>query len=464
MGRQGRSLTSQVLVFLASVLFLGWGVWRVPLASGYTDPVQRVRPQDEALYSSIAIGMAERREWLTPRFLGRLSFSKPILTFLPAAAAVKIFGQSLWSLRLWQVLCGSGVLVLLWRLQGASSVLLLASNVLFFTLTRRFLADIPVLLALLLTLSLWKTRPLGASIALGFGLLTKTASGLTPLFFLRGNWLRIAGGAALFAAPWNLYQLAVNGEWYWKEHILDEHLRWGLNTPENAATEGHIEFYASRAWALDPLLTLLAPLALGYCLYRKRWVEAGWLGVSILVLFAFGYRNATYLLPVFAAAALAAGEQVHWSLAALVLGMRLAAGTISHAPPEAVPPAAALAQYQQLRRPNGLLIDGMRDELVATTMHLPRVQYLLPGDMRTLAPTHIDYPGRGIIAPATAYRNRPEPEETVLLVRSPSDLDYLLARATDRDFLLPPGRTAATGDRTVIPSANGWKLVLARND
>ena len=115
MGGDSRSYGSQVLVFLAAAaVYLGWGVWQVPLASGYTDPVQKVRPQDEALYSSISMGMAERGEWLTPRFLGRLAFVKPILAFLPTAIFVAAFGDSLWSLRLFSVLCGAGVLTLLW--------------------------------------------------------------------------------------------------------------------------------------------------------------------------------------------------------------------------------------------------------------------------------------------------------------------------------------------------------------
>ena len=46
MGGQGRSYGSQVLVFVAAAVYLGWGVWDVPLASGYTDPVRKVRPQD----------------------------------------------------------------------------------------------------------------------------------------------------------------------------------------------------------------------------------------------------------------------------------------------------------------------------------------------------------------------------------------------------------------------------------
>ena len=99
-----RPLRSQILVFAAAALYLGWGVGSLPLASGYTDPVRKVRPQDEALDSSISIGMAERGEWLTPRFLGRLALVKPIGAFLPTALSVRVFGDNLWSLRLFAVI------------------------------------------------------------------------------------------------------------------------------------------------------------------------------------------------------------------------------------------------------------------------------------------------------------------------------------------------------------------------
>ena len=245
--------------------------------------------------------------------------------------------------------------------------------------------------------------------------------------------------------------------------MLDEHLQWGLLTPENAAAEGHLHFYASRAWEIDPVLAVLAPLALGFCLYRKRYVEAGWLGVSVLTLFGFGYRNATYLLPVYAAAALAAGVRVPAAAAGIVLGFRLLTGGISHSAPEAVGPAAALTEYKALGRPNGLIIDGVADEFTATTMHLARVQYMLPGDARTLAATNIDFAGRGIIAEAGTYRGLAEPLETVLLVRSAAEMQTLLDAAGDRDFLLRAERLGALqlGQRTLFGPRNGWVAALA---
>ena len=72
------------------------------------------------------------------------------------------------------------------------------------------------------------------------------------LEFLWNKWGRVVRFAVLLVAPWHLYQLTVNRDWYWNEHVLDEHLRWGWQTPENVSSEGHVSFYLSRAWELDP--------------------------------------------------------------------------------------------------------------------------------------------------------------------------------------------------------------------
>ena len=456
-----RSLRSQILVFAAAALYLGWGVGSLPLASGYTDPVRKVRPQDEAHYSSISIGMAERGEWLTPRFLGRLALVKPIGAFLPTALSVRLFGDNLWSLRLFAVLCGAGAIAALYRWQGLSAAFLLAANPLFFFLSRRNMTDVPVLCATLLALYWWNRSEGRAAAALAWSVLTKSVAGLAPALILYKHWPRIVLMAAALIAPWHIYQAIQNPVWYWNEHILDEHLQWGLNTPENAAAESHAIFYSTRAWAWDPLLATLAPLALLFCLYRKRYTEAAWLAVSVAVLFAFGYRNATYLLPVFAATAAAAGPHIHWALAAGVLALRLATAGISHAPQDPVPPAAALAAYKALDRHNCLMVDGVLDEFVATTMHFARVQYLLPGDARTLAPTNIDFPGRGIVVDARTYRRVSlEPEETVLLLHDASDLRHLIGNAPC-DFLLPAhrrGQLTFPGPEVLVQT-DGWIVI-----
>ena len=107
------------------------------------------------------------------------------------------------------------------------------------------MTDVPVLCATLLALYWWNRSEGRAAAALAWGVLTKSVAGLAPALILYKHWPRIVALAAVLIAPWHLYQAIKNPVWYWNEHILDEHLQWGLNTPENAAAEPHAIFYAT---------------------------------------------------------------------------------------------------------------------------------------------------------------------------------------------------------------------------
>ena len=430
---------SQVLgVFLLALVWLGWGVRDVTLASGYTDPVRLIRTQDEALYSSIAIGMADRNEWLTPRFLGRLAFVKPILAFLPAALSVEVFGVSNWSLRLPSLLLGALALTLAWRMAGWGAYFLLAANYSFFTLARANMTDVP-LLACTMAAMYWQRGgwPWAAA-----AILWKSVAGVPALLWQRGHWRWIA----LAVAPWHLYQLATQTEWYWKEHILDEHLHWGLAA---AAQESAWSFYPTRAWEIDPWLAVAAlPMLL--------WRRDPWLGLSIGLLFLFGYRNPTYLLPVFAATAVAVGRELQgrWAWLPLVILLIRASGL--HERPVPVPSYAAGMAYAALHRTQGLLAYGLADEFVLTTLPLARVQYVLPGQE---PPAHtLDFRARGIVLYGDEYRATAAPAGTVYLVRDAAERERLFAAATDHDLLLPEGM--ASPSHTPQDAIGGFRIWL----
>jgi hypothetical protein len=141
-----------------------------------------------------------------------------------------------------------------------------------------------------------------------------------------------------------------------------------------------------------------------------------------------------------------------------LLSFRLLADAISYAPVDAVPPASALAAYCEMGRGNGLLVYSVSDEFTASTLPLPRVQYMLQGDRRTLAPTNIDFAGRGIIS--GEFRNRDAPQETVLLVNTEPEWLRVLALASDRDALLPETLALQSG-RQRSRSYNGWTIAFA---
>ena len=430
---------AQVLgVFVLALAWLGWGVGDVTLASGYTDPVRRIRTQDEALYSSIAIGMAERNEWLTPRFLGRLAFVKPILAFLPSAVAVKLLGVSNWSLRLPSLLLGALALTLAWRMAGWGAYFLLAANYSFFSLARANMTDVP-LLACTMAAMYWQRGgwPWAAA-----AILWKSVAGLPALLWQRGHWRWIA----LVVAPWHVYQLAINTEWYWKEHILDEHLHWGLAA---VAQEPAWSFYPVRAWEIDPWLAVAA-------LPMLVWRRDPWLGLSIGLLFLFGYRNPTYLLPVFAATAVAVGRELRGRWAWLPVLILLYRASALHETPVPVPSYAAGMAYAALHRSQGLLAYGLADEFVLTTLPLARVQYVLPGKE---APAHtLDFRARGIVLFGDEYRETTAPEGTIFLVRDAGERDRLFGAAAGRDLLLPEGM--ASPSHTPQAAIGGFRIWL----
>jgi 4-amino-4-deoxy-L-arabinose transferase-like glycosyltransferase len=472
MVRQGRSVRAEVLkgcaVFAAAFLYLSWGAGGETIAAGYTDPVHKIRTQDDAIYSSIAIGMAERGDFLTPRFMDRLSFGKPVLAYMPPALLVKLLGPSVFSLRLWALLCGAGVLTLIWFWQGPAAAMLLAGNHMFFTLARRNMTDVPLLFFTALALWLWTRRPAGAGGALGAGLLIKSVAAVPPalvmLFADRRNWIRIVLLAAVVAAPWHLYQLGVNTDWYWKEHILDEHLRWGLAAPGQTSAETHLRFYALRGWAIDPVLFALLPWAL----WKWRRVESGWLLVNLVLLFGFSYRNPTYLLPVYGAAALA---PVHPALAGAALAGKVFAGDavwgVRHAPDPPVPALPALGEYCEMGRGNGLLLYGLGDEFNATVLPLGRVQYILEGDEKLGTGLNIDYRALGIVRGAGEYlrdKEAPAPAASLIVVRNVEELREVIAGSPGRDILLPEAFRHAVESDAHEKSAPrvGYFLMLSR--
>src|SRR5262245_22324068 len=56
---------------------------------------------DEARYGEIARAMAQSGDWVTPRLNGFKYFEKPPLQYWASAAALKLFGEHDWTIRLW---------------------------------------------------------------------------------------------------------------------------------------------------------------------------------------------------------------------------------------------------------------------------------------------------------------------------------------------------------------------------
>ena len=421
-------MRSAAAVFLLATLALGFHLHLAGVATGFIDPVGRVRSQDEAVYAHSAIRMAQTAHWLTPGFMGRHALYKPPLLFWLSGLSVGLLGPSPLSLRIPSLLAGALAAALLFAWlrpsvslpAAAAAALLLVSNPLFHRVSRRCLTDALLALCLVAAMyalsrdpSLARRRSFWAFSALSAAaILAKGIAGLLPLLILlwfallrrRGDHpsaRRIAQTALLtaaLAAPWFLYQLAVHPRWFWAEFIGGEIFTFGLASPYQTSSESPVVFYLHRLFFTDPLLCLLALTALPAL--RGAGVQPAsrchpptlllsWAAVVSAAMLLFQYRNASYLsllVPVLALIAVAygplfSGRRATVAAAALGLvflikaasplrlwGLDFRAGTTVAAAP-------VLDAYARMHRPNELILVSPDDEFYSAVLPLPRIRY-----------------------------------------------------------------------------------------
>jgi hypothetical protein len=441
-----------VVVLAFAVLFVRAA--RVGLAGDYLDPVAKISAQDEALYSHSAIRMAQRGDWLTPRFLERFALYKPPLAVWLAGVSAKLLGVSRIALRLPMILLaavGLGLLFLFgaevraWQ-AGAFAVVLLLSNRLWMVpasmvLTDGLLAAFEIAAMYCLLADPWlesRAAFWGFAVSFAAAVLTKGV-GAAPLglaFALycvcgpprRRPSLRRAltalAAAALFVLPWYVYQAIVHTRWFLTEHFGLEIFSFGAGAPPQTTLENHTIFYLKRLVWMDPVLLALVLTAAPawFAALRKRSAEATllacWLAPMLAAVFLWQYRNGTYLIPCLAPMAAASAvyaplpnRSVRWTTALLVaaLGMKLAmpaapwglsfaAGTIQAAAPP-------LQDYCRLARGNELVIVDLVDDLYASTLPLANLRYALVSDSMSGGQLTMDFPGMGITMTAGQFDN-----------------------------------------------------------
>ncbi|HTS64864.1 MAG TPA: glycosyltransferase family 39 protein [Candidatus Acidoferrales bacterium] len=417
------------------------------IASVFCDPVSGIASQDEAVYGREAIEMASRGNFLTPTYLGRYVLNKPPLMQELAALSVRVFGPSAFAVRLPSLLAAaltaSLIFSLAWRMYSLPAALcaavLLASSHLFYVFARFCMTD--MLLVMWLTLAMFaisvdpamRTRRFFwlFSVASGAAILTKAAAGLLPLIALvvnvglvpresRPRVLRVV--SAIFASlaialPWHLYQLAVHSRWFLAEYVWTAHFLVGVAAPPQYSSENHLVFYARRMFLMDPVLSVLAvaaliPLARNW---RRRTAPLAWLAAALLVLCAFRYRSAYYLLPAIPALALVATESLRMiprraqAAALAVLAICCTTKIIYGAQAWGIPAnlesqrssAPALEHYCELHRSNGLILVNPDDEFYASILPIAQVRYALLQPQPPSPP--IDYAYLGIWMPAGQF-------------------------------------------------------------
>lgn len=426
----------------------------VGLAGDYVDPIGRITAQDEALYAHSAIVMAERGDWLTPRFLGRLALYKPPLLMWAAGISAKLFGVEPLTLRLPVLLTAAFAvaLIFLWGAEaggvtaGACAALLVLGNHLFHTLSTLCMTDGLVVAfttgaVYAIYADPWlETRAglWGFAGATAAAILTKGIAGVFPvgvlgLYWLcarpkeRPSWKRAllaAGLAIALAAPWFVYQLAAHPRWFWREHIAVEILGFGTGAPPQTSRENPVVFYLLRMAATDPILFAAAIVAVPAFARTLRNREAGptllacWLALTAAATLAWQYRNASYLLAVVPAVALMAAcygpyserRHAHWMLAA-VCGALLLKAALPDAPwglryrGTVQPLAPALSKYSEAKRGRQLIVVDLVDDLFATTLPIPAPRYALVGPPPAAGAYGMPFADMGILVSTAQYEN-----------------------------------------------------------
>ena len=147
--------TERRLRSAAALWVLAALLWFVPLNTPHLfDP-------DEGRYAEIPREMVQSGDWVTPRLDGIKYFEKPALQYWATASAYAVFGEHVWTARLWSALCGFLGLLLIYalarRLYGREAAgcatLVQASALLYLGLARVTTLDMSLCFGLQLALT-----------------------------------------------------------------------------------------------------------------------------------------------------------------------------------------------------------------------------------------------------------------------------------------------------------------------
>ena len=302
---------------------------------------------DEGRYVEISREMAVTNDYITPRLNSVKYFEKPVLFYWLESLSIKLFGIREFTLRLWPALfalfgCLSVYLagnMLYGRRAGLLAAAVLATNVLYYSLSQTIILDMPVSIFLTAALLLFilGTREEGlkrrffmwgffASAALAT--LTKGLIGILIPGMVIGVWIVLLNewrvlrsmylfsGIALFlaiAVPWHVLAGRANPEFY-QFYFIHEHFQRYL-------TKIHGRY--KPAWYFIPILFaglfpwsafLIQAVKNSLPSWRARQQHREtiflllWAGLVFLFFSASSSKLIPYILPVFPPLALLLGR------------------------------------------------------------------------------------------------------------------------------------------------------------
>jgi hypothetical protein len=434
---------------------MGWNISRFGIAQAYSDPVARIRAQDESIYTDSALEMARRGDWLTPKAMGRVFLRKPPLLMWMSAVGVRLFGWNLLAVRLPALLLGAAAVsaVFVWvawtRSWPAGA---LAAGVLLFTplweiFSRLNYTDVPATSFALLglvsvvfdpRLERWWTRTAFGTFTAA-SILTKSVAGALPFVALVVYWAIVGrdvrprimnmGKAILVAAvvfmPWHIYQGITHAQWFWADYVKFSLIGVGLNTPDDTTFNRPFWFYCIRLAQMDPLLMLLgatgvvrgtAVIASTAAKKPGAVLALAWTASVILALCAFRTKNLPYLvllLPPLVIVAVVYGPSLldrypavtTLGLAAIFIVKASATGAVWSLVPGAPPleGAHAMRAYYNLDRQAELFSVETDDEFYSSTIPLSRVRYVYVDPAGTILHTVPHYGPLGILLSADQF-------------------------------------------------------------
>jgi hypothetical protein len=441
-----------------SLVLLGSGIQRASVGTPYSDPVAKIRAQDESIYANMALRLASTSEWLTPKVMGRYLLSKPPLLTWLAGLSLKFLGTSLFALRLPALAAAIlSTVVVFWiawlegsPMLGWAAVALLLSNSLWHIFSRLCYTDMLLVGCIASSVFIFRSDPLlrrprslwGFAAFCAAGVMVKSTAGFLPFAIVvvysmlvdRNNRPRPArillalAFAALMVAPWHIYQTLVHPQWFWADYVQTQLLGFGLHPPAQTSTETQLGFYTKRLILTDPVLFVPLAVAIPFLVREVRRRSAtmpaltlAWLAVTGGALLLFRYRNlpyALYLIPPACLAAAVYGPAFsnRWakiSLAGLVVvfGLKCADSGqpwgITFGSAEPLPAVAALHFYYKLARPNELILVDSDDDLYAAALPLPRVRYCFLDPENVVVAYAPHYAALGITLTESQFENLP---------------------------------------------------------
>lgn len=299
---------------------------------------------DEGLHAAIAQEMVLRGDYVTPTFLGEPFLDKPILFFWAEAASIRVFGSREFAVRLPPLLFGVLAMIAVAALgrsmfdenTGLMAGIVYGTMLLPLGVSEVAVHDVavvPFMCVACAALFHLKAETTGKNflflsilggIALGLSILTK---GLVAVAFTGilgiclavrdrsaivriGTFLTIAGVVAvLVALPWYLAMERAHPG-YLHYYFIERHLQGYLTATQRHSGRGWWYYLPIVIGGTLPWTGYLAGAARTARARPTRIIVWAWFVAGLLFLSAAESKLVTYVLPLFPALALLAGERI----------------------------------------------------------------------------------------------------------------------------------------------------------